>query len=189
AALTQAINEAEKVSFFVGAGARYARKEVLELAEKIKAPVGHALGGKMYIQHDNPFDVGMSGLLGYGAAHDAMNEADLLILMGTDFPYADFLPQGEAGDTVVAQIDINGAHIGRRTKVTYPVTGDVAATIANILTHIGEQTDRSFLDKMLTQHHKKLTQVIDAYTSNIEKMTPLHPALVADVIGEGEAHG
>ncbi|APT95819.1 pyruvate dehydrogenase [Corynebacterium stationis] len=187
AALTQAINEAKKVTFFVGVGARYARKEVLELAEKIKAPVGHALGGKMYIQYDNPFDVGMSGLLGYGAAHDAMNEADLLILLGTDFPYADFLPQGGPGDTKVAQVDINGAHIGRRTKVSYPVTGDVAATIANILPHVEEKTDRSFLDKMLKQHHKKLTQVIDAYTSNIEKMTPLHPEFVADVIDEEAA--
>src|SRR5699024_2458258 len=90
----------------------------------------------------------------------------------------------DLGDTVVAQIDINGAHIGRRTKVTYPVTGDVAATIANILPHIDEKKDRSFLDKMLRQHHKKLTQVIDAYTSNIEKMTPLHPEYVADVIDE-----
>lgn len=187
AALTRAINEAEKVTFFVGVGARYARKEVLELAEKVKAPVGHALGGKMYIQYDNPFDVGMSGLLGYGAAHDAMNEADLLILLGTDFPYADFLPQGGPGDTKVAQVDINGAHIGRRTKVSYPVTGDVAATIANILPHVEEKTDRSFLDKMLKQHHKKLTQVIDAYTSNIEKMTPLHPEFVADVIDEEAA--
>ncbi|MFH0411622.1 pyruvate dehydrogenase [Corynebacterium sp. L4756] len=187
AALTQAINEADKVTFFVGAGARFARKEVLELAEKVKAPVGHALGGKMYIQYDNPFDVGMSGLLGYGAAHDAMNEADLLILLGTDFPYADFLPQGGAGDTVVAQVDINGAHIGRRTKVSYPVTGDVAATIANILPHVEEKKDRSFLDKMLKEHHKKLTQVIDAYTSNIEKMTPLHPEYVADVIDEEAA--
>ncbi|HJG63394.1 MAG TPA: pyruvate dehydrogenase [Corynebacterium stationis] len=187
AALTQAINEAEKVTFFVGVGARYARKEVLELAEKVKAPVGHALGGKMYIQYDNPFDVGMSGLLGYGAAHDAMNEADLLILLGTDFLYADFLPQGGPGDTKVAQVDINGAHIGRRTKVSYPVTGDVAATIANILPHVEEKTDRSFLDKMLKQHHKKLTQVIDAYTSNIEKMTPLHPEFVADVIDEEAA--
>jgi len=187
AALTQAINEAKKVTFFVGVGARYAREEVLELAEKVKAPVGHALGGKMYIQYDNPFDVGMSGLLGYGAAHDAMNEADLLILLGTDFPYADFLPQGGPGDTKVAQVDINGAHIGRRTKVSYPVTGDVAATIANILPHVEEKTDRSFLDKMLKQHHKKLTQVIDAYTSNIEKMTPLHPEFVADVIDEEAA--
>ena len=187
AALTQAINEAEKVTFFVGAGARYARKEVLELAEKVKAPVGHALGGKMYIQYDNPFDVGMSGLLGYGAAHDAMNEADLLILLGTDFPYADFLPQGGAGDTKVAQVDINGAHIGRRTKVSYPVTGDVAATIANILPHVKENKNRSFLDEMLKQHHKKLTHVIDAYTSNIEKMTPLHPEFVADVIDEEAA--
>ena len=116
-----------------------------------------------------------------------MNEADLLILLGTDFPYADFLPQGGPGDTKVAQVDINGAHIGRRTKVSYPVTGDVAATIANILPHVEEKTDRSFLDKMLKQHHKKLTQVIDAYTSNIEKMTPLHPEFVADVIDEEAA--
>src|SRR5699024_12577461 len=107
AALTQAINEAEKVTFFVGVGARYARKEGLELAEKVKAPVGHALGGKMYIQYDNPCDVGMSGLLGHGAAHDAMNEADLLTLLGTDLPYPDLLPQDGAVDTKVDEDDIN----------------------------------------------------------------------------------
>ncbi|MEQ9999435.1 MULTISPECIES: pyruvate dehydrogenase [unclassified Corynebacterium] len=179
AALTQAINEAESVAFFVGAGAKNAREQVLQLAEKVKAPIGHALGGKMYIQYDNPFDVGMSGLLGYGAAHEATHEADLLILLGTDFPYNDFLPKGN-----VAQVDINGSHIGRRTKISYPVTGDVAATIDNILPHVEEKKDRSFLDKMLKKHYDKLEHVVEAYTSNVEKHTPIHPEYIADLIDQ-----
>jgi hypothetical protein len=179
AALTQAINEAESVAFFVGAGAKNAREQVLELAEKVKAPIGHALGGKMYIQYDNPFDVGMSGLLGYGAAHEATHEADLLILLGTDFPYNDFLPKGN-----VAQVDIDGSHIGRRTKISYPVTGDVAATIENILPHVEEKKDRSFLDKMLKSHYDKLEHVVEAYTSNVEKHTPIHPEYIADIIDQ-----
>ncbi|MDK4334544.1 pyruvate dehydrogenase [Corynebacterium accolens] len=179
AALTQAINEAESVAFFVGAGAKNAREQVLQLAEKVKAPIGHALGGKMYIQYDNPFDVGMSGLLGYGAAHEATHEADLLILLGTDFPYNDFLPKGN-----VAQVDIDGSHIGRRTKISYPVTGDVAATIENILPHVEEKKDRSFLDKMLKKHYDKLEHVVEAYTSNVEKHTPIHPEYIADLIDQ-----
>ncbi|APT87601.1 MULTISPECIES: pyruvate dehydrogenase [Corynebacterium] len=182
AALTQAINKAKTVALFVGCGAKDAREQVLALAEKIKAPIGHALGGKMYIQYDNPFDVGMSGLLGYGAAHTATHEADLLILLGTDFPYNDFLPQAN-----VAQIDIDGSHIGRRTKISYPVTGDVGATIENILPHVEEKKDRSFLDRMLKEHYNKLNHVVDAYTKNVEKMQPIHPEFVANIIDEEAA--
>ena len=182
AALTQAINKAKTVALFVGCGAKDAREQVLALAEKIKAPIGHALGGKMYIQYDNPFDVGMSGLLGYGAAHTATREADLLILLGTDFPYNDFLPQAN-----VAQIDIDGSHIGRRTKISYPVTGDVGATIENILPHVEEKKDRSFLDRMLKEHYNKLNHVVDAYTKNVEKMQPIHPEFVANIIDEEAA--
>ena len=177
AALTQAINEAKTVALFVGAGVKNARKQVLALAEKVKAPIGHALGGKMYIQYDNPFDVGMSGLLGYGAAHEATHEADLLIMLGTDFPYNDFLPSDN-----VAQVDIDGSHIGRRTRIKYPVTGDVAATIENILPHVDEKKDRSFLDKMLKKHYDKLENVVEAYTSNVDKHTPIHPEYIADLI-------
>lgn len=182
AALTQAINEAKTVALFVGAGVKDAREQVLALAEKIKAPIGHALGGKMYIQYDNPFDVGMSGLLGYGATHDATHEADLLILLGTDFPYNDFLPKEN-----VAQVDIDGSHIGRRTKIKYPVTGDVAATIENILPHIDEKKDRRFLDKMLKEHYNKLNHVVEAYTKKAEKMKPIHPEFVANIIDEEAA--
>ncbi|AEG82347.1 pyruvate dehydrogenase [Corynebacterium ulcerans 809] len=177
--LVHAINEASTVTLFCGSGARYAREQVLALAQKIKAPVGHALGGKMYIQHDNPYDVGMSGLLGYGACHDASHEADLLILLGTDFPYTEFLPKKN-----VAQVDIDASHIGKRTRITHPVVGDVAATIENILPHIEEKTDRSFLDRMLDLHHRKLTDVIEAYTSNVEKHTPIHPEYIANIIDE-----
>ncbi|MFP7366180.1 pyruvate dehydrogenase [Corynebacterium callunae] len=179
AALVEAINEADSVTLFCGAGVKNARAQVLELAQKIKAPIGHALGGKQYIQHENPFDVGMSGLLGYGACVDASNEADLLILLGTDFPYSDFLPKDN-----VAQVDIDGSHIGRRTTVKYPVVGDVAATIENILPHIEEKTDRSFLDHMLKEHERKLSTVVEAYTHKVEKHTPIHPEYVADILDE-----
>ena len=177
AALADAINAAKTVTLFCGAGVKNAREQVLALAEKIKAPVGHALGGKMYIQYDNPFDVGMSGLLGYGACHDASNDADLLILLGTDFPYNDFFPNDN-----VAQVDIDGRAIGRRTTVKYPVVGDVAATIETILPHVEEKTDRKFLDSQLRNHERLLSQVIEAYTHGVENMTPIHPEYVADLI-------
>ncbi|MBN9645062.1 pyruvate dehydrogenase [Corynebacterium mendelii] len=183
ARLVEAINNASSVALFCGVGCKDAREQVLALAEKIKAPVGHALGGKMFIQHDNPFDVGMSGLLGYGACFDACNDADLLIMLGTDFPYNNFLP-----DNNVAQVDIDGAAIGRRTKVKYPVVGDVAATIDTILPHVEEKTDRSFLDRMLRAHEKNLRHVIEAYTKNIDHHTPIHPEYAARIIDEEAAH-
>ena len=179
AALVQAVNDAETVTLFCGAGVRDAREQVLALAEKIKAPVGHAFGGKMHIQYDNPFDVGMSGLLGYGACHGAMHEADLLILLGTDFPYTEFLPRAN-----VAQVDVDASHIGRRTTVRHPVVGDVGAVIENILPHIEEKTDRSFLDGQLRRHAETLESVVAAYTSKVEKHRPIHPEYVASVIDE-----
>jgi pyruvate dehydrogenase (quinone) len=93
AALAEKINAARTVTLFVGAGVRDARDEVLELAGKVYAPIGHSLGGKEWIQYDNPYDVGMSGLLGYGACYEATHQADLLVLLGTDFPYDAFLPR------------------------------------------------------------------------------------------------
>ncbi|AJK69716.1 pyruvate dehydrogenase [Corynebacterium marinum] len=179
AALVQAINDAEKVTLFCGAGVRDAREQVLALAEKIKAPVGHAFGGKMHIQYGNPFDVGMSGLLGYGACHGAMHDADLLILLGTDFPYTEFLPRDN-----VAQVDLDASHIGRRTTVRHPVVGDVGAVIDNILPHVEEKKDRSFLDRQLRRHAETLESVVEAYTSKVEKHRPIHPEYVASLIDE-----
>lgn len=177
ARLAQAINDAKTVTLFCGAGVKNAREQVLALAEKIKSPIGHAFGGKMYIQYDNPFDVGMSGLLGYGACSNAMRDADLLILIGTDFPYTDFLPSGN-----VAQIDIDGSRIGHHTTIHYPVIGDAAAVIENILPAVEEKKDRSFLDKQLKDHADLLENVVESYTTGVENKTPIHPEYAASVI-------
>lgn len=177
-ALVEAINEADSVTIFGGAGCAEAREEVLALAEKIKAPVGHAYGGKEFLHYDNPFDVGMSGLLGYGACTEAFNEADLLILVGTDFPYTEFLPR----QTRTAQVDIKGENIGRRTRVDIPVQGDVAATIRAALPLIEEKQDRSFLDRMLVKQEKNLSHVIEAYTSGNAQRKPIHPEYVSDIL-------
>ena len=177
--LARAINDAESVTFMVGAGAAGARDEVLELAARIKAPVGHALGGKEIIEYDNPFDVGMSGLLGYGGLQKAMDDADLFIMIGTDFPYSDFLPTAN-----VAQIDADASHIGRRTTVTHPVHGDVGETIRAVLPLVTEKTDSSFLDKMLRHHERELTKVVEAYTHGVEDRTPIHPEFAARVLDE-----
>lgn len=182
AELVAAINEAKTVTLFCGAGVKDARDQVLELAEKIKAPVGHAFGGKMYIQYDNPYDVGMSGLLGYGAATSAMREADLLILLGTDFPYQDWLPSEN-----VAQVDVDGATIGRRTTVKYPVVGDVKATIETILPHVEEKSDTTFLDEKLEEHSQLLESVVDQYAKESETSSPIHPEYVAQVVDKHAA--
>ena len=99
--LATLIDEARTVMLFAGAGVEHAREEVLALADATKAPVGHAFGGKQWIQYENPYDVGMSGLLGYGACYDAMHEADLVILLGTDFPYSEFLPRNADAQAVL----------------------------------------------------------------------------------------
>lgn len=173
-ALADALNRARKVTLFCGAGTRYAHAEVMRLAETVLAPVAHALGGKEWIQFDNPYDVGMSGLLGYGAAHKATHEADLLVMLGTDFPYANFLPQART-----AQVDADPGRLGRRTPLEVAVAGDVGATIRAVLPLLEPKTDRSFLDRMLRDHAEALEQVVSAYTTRVEQMQPIHPEFVA----------
>ncbi|HTI20257.1 MAG TPA: pyruvate dehydrogenase [Kutzneria sp.] len=177
--LAAKINEASTVSLFVGAGVRDARAEVLELAARVHSPIGHSLGGKEWIQYDNPYDVGMSGLLGYGACYEATHESDLLILLGTDFPYDTFLPQART-----VQVDHNAARLGRRTRLDLGVEGDVGATLRAVLPLLRQKTDRSFLDRMLRKHAEALEKVVSAYTARVEKMRPVHPEYVAAVLDE-----
>src|SRR3954466_2045063 len=177
--LAEAINRARTITLFCGAGCRDAHGEVMELAGKALAPVGHALGGKEWIQYDNPYDVGMNGLLGYGAAHKATHEADLLLLLGTDFPYENFLPQHGT-----AQVDADIGHLGRRTPLEVAVHGDVGETIRALLPLLEPKTDRRFLDSMLRAHAEALEKVVSAYTSRVERMRPIHPEYVASVLDE-----
>ncbi|MFF9430798.1 pyruvate dehydrogenase [Streptomyces sp. NPDC091368] len=179
-ALVRMIDEAERVTLFCGSGTAGAHPEVMQFAERIKAPVGHALRGKEWIQYDNPYDVGMSGLLGYGAAYEATHECDLLILLGTDFPYNAFLPD----DVKIVQVDVRPEHLGRRSRLDLAVWGDVRETLRCVLPRVRAKTDRRFLDKMLKKHADALEGVVKAYTRKVEKHVPVHPEYVASVIDE-----
>jgi pyruvate dehydrogenase (quinone) len=182
-ALTRLVDEADAVTLFCGSGTAGAHDEVMAFAERVKAPVGHALRGKEWIQYDNPFDVGMSGLLGYGAAYDAIHEADLLILLGTDFPYTAFIP----GDVRTVQVDIRAEHLGRRSKLDLAVWGDVGQTLTAVTPRVREKTDRRFLDRMLKKHADVLERGAAAYTRNVERHRPIHPEYVAAVLDEEAA--
>ncbi|MFD8016029.1 pyruvate dehydrogenase [Streptomyces sp. NPDC058955] len=179
-ALVRMIDAAERVTLFCGSGTAGAHAEVMQFAERLKAPVGHALRGKEWIQYDNPFDVGMSGLLGYGAAYEATHECDLLILLGTDFPYNAFLPD----DVRIVQVDVRPEHLGRRSRLDLAVWGDVRETLRCVTPRIRARTDRRFLDKMLKKHADALEGVVKAYTRKVEKHTPIHPEYVASVLDE-----
>ncbi|MYT73881.1 MULTISPECIES: pyruvate dehydrogenase [unclassified Streptomyces] len=179
--LVEMIDEADKVTLFCGSGTAGAHAEVMEFAEKIKSPVGHALRGKEWIQYDNPFDVGMSGLLGYGAAYEATHECDLLILLGTDFPYNAFLPQK---DVKIVQVDVRPEHLGRRSKLDLAVWGDVRETLRCLTPRVKPKSNRRFLDKMLKKHADHLEGVVKAYTRKVEKHVPIHPEYVASVVDE-----
>ena len=182
AELTDRLNSAEKVAIFGGIGCADARAEVLQLAAVLNAPVGHSLRGKETLQYDNPYDVGMSGLLGYGACYDACNEADVLLLLGTDFPYTAFLPQART-----IQIDRDPSRLGRRTLLELGVVGDLGATIRALLPALQQKQDRSFLDRMLHRNVEKLEHTVEAYTHDVEKLTPIHPEYVARIIDEEAA--
>ncbi|BDZ59740.1 pyruvate dehydrogenase (quinone) [Barrientosiimonas humi] len=178
--LADAINDSDKVALFVGAGAAGAHDEVIELAEKIGAPVGHTLRGKEVVQYDNPNDVGMTGLLGYGAAAEGLDEADLLIMLGTDFPYDQFLPD----DVTTAQVDTDATVIGRRTAVDLPVHGDVRATLATLLPLVEAKRKHRFLDQMHKRHDKLMNKAVGAYTKNVEHKQPIHPEFAASILDQ-----
>ncbi|MFH8791820.1 pyruvate dehydrogenase [Streptomyces sp. NPDC017941] len=178
--LAAMIDEADKVTLFCGSGTAGAHAEVMEFAEKIKSPVGHALRGKEWIQYDNPYDVGMSGLLGYGAAYEATHECDLLIMLGTDFPYNAFLPD----DVKIAQVDVRPENLGRRSRLDLAVWGDVRETLRCLTPRVAAKRNRKFLDKMLKKHADALEGVVKAYTRKVEKHVPIHPEYVASVLDD-----
>ncbi|MEU0371953.1 pyruvate dehydrogenase [Streptomyces sp. NPDC006283] len=178
--LVRMIDEADRVTLFCGSGTAGAHAEVMQFAERIKSPVGHALRGKEWIQYDNPYDVGMSGLLGYGAAYEATHECELLILLGTDFPYYAFLPD----NVKIAQVDVRPEHLGRRSKLDLAVWGDVRETLRCLIPRVRAKTNRRFLDKMLKKHADALEGVVKAYTRKVDKHVPIHPEYVAAVLDE-----
>jgi pyruvate dehydrogenase (quinone) len=178
--LTAMIDEAKTVAIFGGDGCRDARDEVLQLATKLRAPVGYTFRAKQWLEHDNPNAVGMTGLLGYGGAYDAINEAELLLLLGTDFPFSEFLP---GNDVKKVQIDKNPKHIGRRTAVDLGLVGDVKATIRALLGSVQEKSDGRFLEKQVGKT-KSFDELLQHYVEKGPEMKPIRPEYLAATLSE-----
>lgn len=179
AQLATMLNKAKKVAIFAGIGVAGAHDEVIALADALQAPIGHTLRGKDFIQYDNPFDVGMTGLLGYGAAAEGMNDADVLLLLGTDFPYNQFLP-----DTLTVQVDNSPEKLGRRTDVSLPICADVKALIDSLMPQLKGRRSSAFLKKQLKKHAKIMKAPVGSYTRKVEHIKPIHPEYVAHVLNE-----
>jgi pyruvate dehydrogenase (quinone) len=179
ARLADLINSSKKVALFCGIGCENAHDEVVALAEKVKAPVGHTYRGKPFIDYDNPFDVGMTGMIGFGMAYEAIHECDLLILLGTDFPYDKFLPT----KTKIAQIDIRVDHLGRRSRLDLGIWGDVRETLQALLPMLSAKSDREYLDTTVRKHKEKLRKM-NVYVDHVGKRTPMHPEPVAATLSE-----
>lgn len=150
AKLADLINSSDKVTLFCGLGAKEAHDEVVQLASKIKSPVGYSFKSKMAVQYNNPYEVGLTGLLGMPSAFSAMHESDLLILLGTDFPYTSFMPE----NTKIVQVDIRPERIGRRAKVDMGMGGDVKDTLKALMPLIRDKQDDTFLKKQLKLYGK-----------------------------------
>jgi pyruvate dehydrogenase (quinone) len=173
--LARLINDAKTVAIFGGDGCRDARNEVLALATKLKAPVGYSFRGKQWLEHDNPYATGMTGLLGYGGTYDAIHSADLLLLLGTDFPFSEFLPNGNVKKV---QIDVNPKHLGRRTALDLGLIGDVRSTLTALLPKVSEKRDASFLEKHLAKT-REFDELLSHYVDKGPGIKPIRPEYLA----------
>jgi pyruvate dehydrogenase (quinone) len=171
------LNAAAEVTILAGAGCAGAHDQLVAMAGALKAPVVHALRGKEFVEYDNPYDVGMTGLIGWSSGFRAMEHCDALLMLGTDFPYRPFYPDG----VPVVQVDIRGEHIGRRVPVDAPLVGTVADTIDALLPLIEPKTDSQHLDRMIA-HQRRARARLDALAVQGRRESPLHPQHVAAMI-------
>jgi pyruvate dehydrogenase (quinone) len=178
--LAKMINDAKTVAIFGGDGCRDARDEVIQLAERLKAPVGYSFRGKQWLEHDNPNAVGMTGLLGYGGAYRAIHDAELLLLLGTDFPFSEFLPGNKVKKV---QIDKNPKHIGRRTPVDLGLIGDIKATVAALLKSVNPKTNVGFLEKHVAET-KSFDELLQHYVTKGPGIKPIRPEYLAATLSE-----
>ena len=175
--LALVLNNSKKTTILGGAGCAGAHDELIALAGKLKAPIVHAMRGKEFIEYDNPFDVGMTGLLGFSSGYHAMMNCDVLLMIGTDFPYQQFFPK----DATVVQIDLRGEQIGRRTKVDYGYIGDTQSTIRALLPKLDQNESDARLKTSL-EHYRKAREGLDELATDGHGKKPIHPQYLARVI-------
>jgi pyruvate dehydrogenase (quinone) len=174
AAAAEVLNGAGRVTILAGAGCAGAHDQLLEFAGALQAPVVHAMRGKEWVEYDNRFDVGMTGLIGFGSGYRAMEHCDALVMLGTDFPYRQFLPEG----VPVIQVDVRGENIGRRVPVAVPLVGTVKDTVEALLPLLTAKSDTRHLDR-LTAHYRRARSRLDKLAEARPGSSPLHPQFVA----------
>ncbi len=174
-ALAELLNASTRVTLLCGAGCAGAHDQLLALAAKLKSPIVHALRGKEHVEWNNPFDVGMTGLIGFASGYFAMEACDALLLLGTNFPYRQFYP----GKARIAQVDIRPENIGRKVPVELGLVGEVAATIDALLPLVGEKADGAHLERAL-DHYRKARKSLDELAAGDRK--PIHPQQVAKAV-------
>src|ERR1700756_758108 len=161
--LAALLNGDRRVTILCGSGCAGAHDELLAVGERLKAPMVHALRGKEHVEWDNPYDVGMTGLIGFSSGYYAMRDCDILLMLGTDFPYRQFYPEG--GGIRIAQVDIRAEQIGRRAAVDLGVVGDVRATIQSLLPLLEPKKSRAHLDQA-QEHYRKARASLDALAAS-----------------------
>jgi pyruvate dehydrogenase (quinone) len=179
--LAALLNADGRVTLLCGSGCAGAHDQLIALAERLKAPIVHALKGKEHVEWENPYDVGMTGLIGFASGYYAMFDCDVLLMLGTDFPYRQFYPRGHGAR--IAQVDIRGEVIGRRVPVDLGVVGDVRATIDALLPRLKAHGDSSHLDKA-RKHYRRAREDLDALAVGRSGKPPIHPQQVAKAISD-----
>jgi pyruvate dehydrogenase (quinone) len=179
--LAALLNAGARVTLLCGSGCAGAHDQIVALAERLKAPIVHALKGKEHVEWDNPYDVGMTGLIGFASGYYAMLDCDVLLMLGTDFPYRQFYPRGP--EVRIAQVDIRGEVIGRRVPVDLGVVGDVRATVEALLPRVKARADSHHLDQA-RKHYKKARADLDALAVSRSGKPPIHPQQVAKAISD-----
>lgn len=177
--LAKLLNGSSKITLLCGRGCAGAHDPLVKLAETLNAPIVHALGGKEYVEYDNPYDVGMTGLIGFSSGYHAMMTCDTLLMLGTDFPYRQFYP----ADAKIAQIDIRAENLGRRAPLSLGLVGDVGTTIQALLPKLRGNTDRAHLDRSL-ERYKKSREGLDEIASGASGRKPIHPQHVGRLVSE-----
>ena len=170
------LNSGARVTMLCGAGCEGAGPQVVELARRLQAPVVSALRGKEFVEKDNPHFVGLTGLIGYASGYWAMIDCDVLLMLGTDFPYRQFYP--DTADTHVIQVDVRAENIGRRTRVDVGVVGSVTATLQALLPRIEPKRDTAHVERALT-HYRKVRAELDDLGRGTVGRKPIHPPQVA----------
>jgi pyruvate dehydrogenase (quinone) len=178
-ALAEVLNGVSKVTILGGAGCAGAHDELVALAGKLNAPIVHALRGKEYLEYDNPYFVGLNGLIGMTSGYRAMQECDTLLMLGTDFPYTQFYPEG----IKVVQIDLRGEQLGRRAKVDYGFVGDIRATLTALLPKVRQNSSDKHLMESL-EHYRKTLADFDEQASGDSRDQTIHPQFVVRTLSE-----